>query len=81
VFTKEILNQYKYHSIILVSSPYNMRRASLVFDKWCKDLNIIYMPVPNPQFYDRKQRNRIEQLKAIAHEYAGIIYYWIKGYI
>jgi len=81
VFSKKILNQNNYRTILLISSPYNMRRAKIVFDKLGKDVKVIYVPVNNSQFYDRAEGVRLEQIKAIIHEYLGIVYYLIKGYI
>ena len=80
-FSKEIVDRNGWDLIILVSSPYNMRRASLVLNRWAKDIRIIYLPVENSQFYDKSGGIRLEQIRAIMHEYLGIIYYWFKGYI
>jgi len=80
-FTKKILERYKWDSIILVSSPYNMRRASLVFNKSGKGIKVFYVPVERTQFYDRTFGIKVEQIKAIMHEYLGIVYYHFKGYI
>ncbi|NQU95503.1 MAG: YdcF family protein [Candidatus Omnitrophica bacterium] len=80
-YTTEILRKKNLHKILLVSSSYNMRRASLVYEHIAKDINVTYVPVPNPQFYQREKKVRLEQIKAIVHEYLGIIYYYLKGYI
>lgn len=82
-FTTEILRKNNFNKIILVSSPYNMRRASLVYRKIASDINVIYVPVSRPHFFDRHTRTpiAIDQWKAIIHEYLGIIYYKLKGYI
>jgi len=53
VFTNEILSKNKWSSILLVSSPYNMRRASLVFNKCCKGTRVLFIPVTKSQFFDR----------------------------
>ncbi|MDO8603542.1 MAG: ElyC/SanA/YdcF family protein [Candidatus Omnitrophota bacterium] len=81
IFSKEILDRNNWRSVLLVSSPYNMRRAALVFNKWDRGLDVIYTPVEYSQFYDNKEGARMEQIKAITHEYLGIAYYWFKGYI
>ena len=81
IFSKSILDKKGFDSILLVSSPYNMRRASLVFDKYGKDVKVLYMPVPKSQFYDRSKGVRFKHIKAIAHEYLGIVYYFFKNYI
>jgi len=81
IFSKEILDKYKWKSILLVSSPYNMRRAFLVFNKCGADIKVIYTPVKKCQFYDRPEGMQWEQIRAIMHEYLGIVYYRFKGYI
>ena len=57
-----------------------MRRIKIVFDKLGKDVKVIYVPANDSQFYDRAKGVKLEQIKAIMHEYLGIIYYLIKGY-
>ena len=81
VFSREILDKNKWRSVLLVSSVYNMRRAALVFNKCAEEIKVIYTPVDKNQFYDIKDGARLEQIKAIIHEYLGIVYYWVKGYI
>lgn len=80
-FTEQILDKNKWDTILLVTSPYNMVRASLVFGKLADKRKVICTPVPDPQFYDRKTGSRLQQIRAILHEYLGIIYYWSKRYI
>ena len=81
VFSRKILNQNNYRTVLFISSPYNMRRVKLVFDKLAKDVKVIYTPIHNSQFYDRAEGVRLEQIKAIMHEYLGILFYWLRGYI
>jgi len=81
IFSKEILDKNNWDSALVISSLYNMRRVSMVFNKWCKDKAIFYTPVKKSQFYDKIERTRLEQIMAIMHEYLGIVYYWVKGYI
>lgn len=80
-YTSEILRKMDFRRMILVSSPYNMRRAELVARKTAKDIDIIYSPVPGSKFYYRDGPVKWEQIRAIAHEYLGILYYLFKGYI
>jgi uncharacterized SAM-binding protein YcdF (DUF218 family) len=84
IFTKDILNKEKQRKILLVSSPYHMRRALLIFKKEAKGIEVICTPIPYSGFYAHgaiwKQAN-IQQIKGILHEYLGILYYWWKGYI
>lgn len=81
VYLNDILSKQKLGSIIVVSSPYNMRRIYFVFKKQSPYVKVIYTPVKNNQFFDRVRGVRPEQIRAILHEYAGIVYYWFKGYI
>jgi uncharacterized SAM-binding protein YcdF (DUF218 family) len=81
IFSKKIIDCNKWNSVLLVSSPYNMRRTYFVFKRWGRGLKVFYTPVEKSQFYDRFGGVRIEQIRAIAHEYLGIVYYWFKGYI
>ena len=81
VYSKEILDNFGWDEVILVSSPYNMRRVQLVFNKQAPDVKVLYVPVEKPQFYDRRGGVKLEQIRAIVHEYGGIVYYWWKGWI
>ena len=81
-FTEEILSLRKWNKILLVTSPYNSRRASLAFKKFNRrDTEVLYCPVKNPEFYYRYGKLRVSQLKAVIHEYMAILYYAWKGYI
>lgn len=88
LFSKELLLKNNWKRVLLVSSPYHMRRASLVFDKVAKEIKVIYVPVDQSLFYLRehsaelfmKQVN-LQQMKSILHEYLGIVYYRFKGLI
>jgi len=80
-FTTDILRKKGFDKILLVSSPYNMKRSSLIYDNIADDIEVRYTPVPNPQFYYRHKKIGLEQIKAIIHEYAAIIYYYFKNYI
>lgn len=87
---KKILKEKGWNKILLVSSPYHMRRASFVFRKNAKEIDVIHTPTPNSQFYSYDinstggyffRRTTFKQLEGFKHEYMGIIYYWWMGYI
>jgi len=90
-FSSEILTKNNWNSILLVSSPYHMRRASSVFNKIARDIKVFCTPTPRSLFYLHGGRDiygrkiwkqvNIHQIDGILHEYLGIIYYWYKGYI
>ncbi len=81
LLSKKILDGHNWDSILLVSSPYHMRRAQLVFNKWDRERKVIFSPVEKSEFYDRQRGVTIEQIRAIMHEYLGVLYYWFRGYI
>lgn len=84
IFTKDILSKEKRNKIILISSPYHMRRALLVFRKAVPEVNVICAPIPNSFFYAHGtawKQVSIQQVEGILHEYIGILYYWWRGYI
>jgi len=90
-FVSKILYKEGWKKILLVTSPYHMRRASLVFKKIAKEINVTYTPMPKSRFYSHEnmdeegrriwKRINLNQIKGIMHEYSGIVYYWFKNYI
>ncbi len=90
-FSKRILDNNHWSSIILISSPYHMLRASMVFNKIARDTQVVYAPVPNSLFYAHPEKDvngkrvwkriSLQQINAILREYVGIVYYWLKGWI
>jgi len=80
-FSSEILKEKKWRNAILVSSPYNMLRASLVSKKIAPGIHFIYAPIPYSIFYGDGNTIHLKHIFAILHEYTGIVYYWFKGYI
>jgi uncharacterized SAM-binding protein YcdF (DUF218 family)/glycosyltransferase involved in cell wall biosynthesis len=75
-FVKEILFQNRWRSILLVSSPYHMRRASLTFRKVAPEIAVTHTPVPESQFYHHSVGASLPQVRGILQEYLGILYYW-----
>jgi uncharacterized SAM-binding protein YcdF (DUF218 family)/glycosyltransferase involved in cell wall biosynthesis len=80
-FTDEILRRNGWRSVLLVSSPYHMRRALLVWRKVAPEIRVVPTPPPKSQFYDHARGASLEQVRAIAHEYLAIAAYWIRGWI
>jgi len=79
--TGGIAEKNDWKKILLVSSPYNMRRSMLCFNSIYSDLEVIPTPIENSRYYARRKTVAIYQYKGIIHEYLGIVYYWLKGYI
>lgn len=90
-FSKEILEKNAWNKILVVSSPYHMRRVALVFNKIANNIKVIFVPIPNSLFYSHPKKDisgkriwkkiNIRQIKGIFHEYLGILYYWRKGWL
>lgn len=89
-FTSMIAKQNDYKKIILVSSPYHMRRSMLTFRRQAPDLAVVFCPVPRSSFYARRMDKQgraslrqayFQQIRGIAHEYLAIIYYRLKLYL
>lgn len=81
IFVKDILKSTDAKRIILVSSPYHMLRSKLVFKKVWPEIEVIYSPVTKSEFYDETTGSRTAQIWAIWHEYAGILFYFLRGHI
>jgi uncharacterized SAM-binding protein YcdF (DUF218 family) len=81
-FTKRILDEHGWRRVLLVSSPYHMRRALLTWRKLAPGVTVIPTPAPESQFYDRHRRGiTLEQIRGLVHEVAAIAQYWWKGWI
>lgn len=90
-FASEIIEKRNWNSAILVSSPYHMRRASLVFNKIAKNIRVSYVPIPDSLYYYHPDRDKYgkkiwkrvtyQQIQGIFHEYLGILYYLWKEWI
>lgn len=89
-FIKNMMKKRNWHSALLVSSPYHMLRVSLVAKKIAPGIKFVYTPILQSRFYaydvnvKRKFVGRqvtLRQIRALLHEYIGILYYLWKGYI
>ena len=76
-----ILERQGWRSILLVSSPYHMRRAVLTWRKLAPAVEVVPSPVAQSQFYVHNVGANLEQIQGIAHEYAGLLYYWWKRWL
>jgi uncharacterized SAM-binding protein YcdF (DUF218 family) len=80
-FVDEILKDHRWRSILLVSSPYHMRRALLVWHKADPALTVIPVPPEQSQFYDHPRGGAtLDQIRGIAQEYLAIFAYWRRGW-
>lgn len=80
-FTNRILEQRQWRRILLVSSPYHMRRATLVWQKVAPDVTVIPAPPFSSQFYEHGTGASLEQVRGILWEYAALAVYWWRGWL
>jgi uncharacterized SAM-binding protein YcdF (DUF218 family) len=81
-FVDEILRDHRWRSILLVSSPYHMRRATMVWRKIAPDVTVIPSPPPQSQFYDHPRAGAtLSQIRGILQEYVAIFAYWRRGWL
>jgi uncharacterized SAM-binding protein YcdF (DUF218 family) len=65
----------------LVSSPYHMRRALLVWHRQAPDVSVVPTPAIDSQFYQHERGASLEQVRAILQEYVAIAAYWRRGWL
>jgi uncharacterized SAM-binding protein YcdF (DUF218 family)/glycosyltransferase involved in cell wall biosynthesis len=80
-FVDEILREHGWRRVLLVSSPYHMRRALLVWRKQAPEVTVLPSPVAQSQFYEHTRGATLEQLRGILQEYVAILAYWRRGWI
>jgi uncharacterized SAM-binding protein YcdF (DUF218 family) len=80
-YTKQLLDRNQWRRILLVSSPYHMRRAVATWRKVAPGIAVTPTPVPESQFYSHTRGASLEQIRGILHEYAALANYWWKGWV
>jgi uncharacterized SAM-binding protein YcdF (DUF218 family)/glycosyltransferase involved in cell wall biosynthesis len=80
LLSNQILTQHGWRRILLVSSPYHMRRAMMTWRKSAPGVQVTATPVPVSQFYIRDGAPSFEQLRGLLQEYAAIALYWWRGW-
>jgi uncharacterized SAM-binding protein YcdF (DUF218 family)/glycosyltransferase involved in cell wall biosynthesis len=80
-FTHRILADHGWRHVLLVSSPYHMRRAVMTWRHTAPDVAVTPTPVPQSEFYASAWGASFDQIRGILHEYAAILAYWWRGRI
>ena len=80
-YVNDILRARGWTSIALVSSPYHMRRALMVWHKVAPEITVIPTPPPSSQFYNHERGASLEQVRGILQEYLAILGYWRRGWV
>jgi uncharacterized SAM-binding protein YcdF (DUF218 family)/glycosyltransferase involved in cell wall biosynthesis len=81
LFTDAILRDHGWRKILLVSSPYHMRRALLTWRRSAPDVTVVPTPVSQSLFYLHERGPTVDQIRGIVQEYAAIVLYWWRGWI
>jgi uncharacterized SAM-binding protein YcdF (DUF218 family)/glycosyltransferase involved in cell wall biosynthesis len=81
MFVKNILDDQHFARVLLVSSPYHMRRALLTWHKVAPEIEVIPSPSSQSQFYEHSRGASFEQIRGIAWEYLATIAYWRRGWL
>jgi uncharacterized SAM-binding protein YcdF (DUF218 family)/glycosyltransferase involved in cell wall biosynthesis len=80
-FVDEILKDHRWTSILLVSSPYHMRRALGVWHRVAPGTAVVPTPPAQSQFYDHGRGASLEQVRGVAQEYLAMFAYWRRGWL
>lgn len=81
VYSRDILRTRGWRRVLLVSSPYHMRRAMLTWHRAAPDIEVAPVPVQQSQFYAHERGASLEQIRGLLQEYAAIAVYWWRGWI
>lgn len=80
-FVTRIVREHGWSRVLLVSSPYHMRRAVLTWREAAPAVTVVPTPVPQSQFYAHGTGASLDQIRGILHEYLAILAYWWRGWI
>lgn len=78
---KQIMEAQGWTRMLLVTSIYNGTRSRLIAQRHLPGYSVTLTPAEHGVFFGGEQHVRWKHITAIAHEYASIVYYWLKGYI
>ena len=81
-YVNDILKDHHWRSILLVSSPYHMRRSMMVWRKLAPEIAVTPTPPPRSEFYAHDSRGAsLEQVRGLLYEYIAILGYWKNGWV
>jgi uncharacterized SAM-binding protein YcdF (DUF218 family)/glycosyltransferase involved in cell wall biosynthesis len=81
MFVDEILRERRWTRILLVSSPYHMRRALMVWQKVAPGVSVVPTPATHSEFYEHSRGAALDQVRGIIQEYLAILGYWRRGWV
>ena len=77
--TFALCSELGFQRVILVTSPYHMRRAWMCLKRY--PLTVLAAPVQDSEAYKGGLDARLRALDLVLHEYGGLISYWWRGWI
>jgi uncharacterized SAM-binding protein YcdF (DUF218 family)/glycosyltransferase involved in cell wall biosynthesis len=80
-FVHQILQEHGWRRVLLVSSPYHMRRALLVWRREAPEVLVTATPPERTQFYEHTRGASLEQVRGILQEYVAIAGYRRRGWL
>ena len=81
IYTRDIMIANNWEQLLVVSSPYHMRRAMLTWRKQAPSFQVVSTPVSESQYYAHERMASLEQIRGIVWEYAAIVVYWWRGWL
>jgi len=81
LYSRDIVERRGWRRVLLVSSPYHMRRAVLTWHHAAPDIDVTPTPPSFSQFYEHEHGASLDQIRGLAQEYAAILVYWWRGWI
>lgn len=86
---RKITANHGWKKLLMVSSPYHMKRVKLVIATQAPEWQVRYIPPHYNRYYSHRQgwqpffseKISYHQIRGIIHEYSSILYYWWKGWI
>ena len=82
VLVGKLFRSQRYERILLVTSPMHTRRASAVLEK--EGVRVIVSASFQTSFDTNSLQNIDDRVRAfpyLIHEYAGLLYYWLRGWL
>jgi uncharacterized SAM-binding protein YcdF (DUF218 family)/glycosyltransferase involved in cell wall biosynthesis len=80
IYSKRLLDERGWKNVLLVSSPYHMRRAVMTWRKAAPEIIVVPTPPAQSEFYLHDTGASLEQIRGIAQEYLAIIVYKLRGW-
>jgi uncharacterized SAM-binding protein YcdF (DUF218 family) len=74
-----MMKEHNYQNALLVTSATHMRRSVSCFQKY--SVGVHPAPVPSALETDRSFFARIKLFQSVCHEYVGMLYYRLRGWM